>query len=466
MARIPVFGFGVQSRSRAVTAARTQNIYVERRPAGEKSQIVGYGTPGLDLEGTAGDTPWRGAIPVETTDFWYGVHRGTFYQVDNTGTLTSRGTLNTTSGRVWLSHNGTKVLMTDGTNAYLYTISGASFSGPISSNIIANTTTCTWQDQWFIVGSPAAFQISADGSTWNAADVGIPESNPDGLVATVSDHGELILPGKLSTEFWTNTGATDFPFAPLKSSTAEWGCASDSSITKFNDSLAWLGKNRLGQVSVVKLEGYIPRVISTPDIDFIINGYADVSDATAFSYMLGGHPMYQINFPAAGYSWLYDGKENHWSPAKSYGMTRQRCDMAISYLNKTIVFDESNGDFYSLNPNTYTENGDLIERELISENVALPDLERFSVDRFRVDIETGVGTATGQGSDPQIMLQVSHDAGNSWGAEMWQSMGPIGQFKQRVEWLQLGASDQFTFKVRVTDPVKFAMVSAMINPPD
>lgn len=433
---------------------------------GEKSQIVAYGVPGLDLFTDAGDTAWRGLLPIETTDYLYGVHRGTHYQVDNAGTRTARGTLNTTSGRVSMTHNGTVSLMVDGTNGYTYTIASTTFEQIASANFPAGSKTATWLDGYFIVENGSLFAISTNGTTWNATERAVPESSPDGIVSVFADHGELTVFGELSTEFWANTGATDFPFAPLKSSTAEWGCASPWSISKFNDSLAFLAKNRMGQVSVAVLQGYVPRIISTPDLDHVINKYSTVSDATAFSYMLGGHPMYQLNFPTAGASWLYDGLTGHWSALKSQGIARQRNEIGVNYVAKSIVSDYSNGRLYRLNADTFTENGSSIEAELISDIVRAPDGERFPVDCLRLDMETGVGLASGQGSDPQVMLQVSRDGGNTWGAEQWRSAGKIGEYGNRVEWRRLGSSDQWAFLVRMTDPVKRAFVSASINPQD
>ena len=466
MPNIAAFGLGLVSRSKAVTAARSQNIYFEPRPMGEKAQIVAYGTPGLELFSDAGDTPWRGMQSVGTTDYMYGVHRGIHYQVDNVGTRTSRGMLNSSSGRVDMTHNGTVELMVDGADAYTYTVASTTFAEVTDGQLISNPKTCTWLDQYFIVENGSQFQISTNGVDWEAADIGIPESNHDGIVRVFADHGELVIFGDVSTEFWTNTGATDFPFAPLKSSTAEWGLAAPWSLCRFNDSLACLVKNRMGQVSVARFEGYIPRVISTPDLDEIINSYTTTGDATAYSYMLGGHPMYQLNFPSEGASWLYDGLANHWSPLKSFGITRQRNEIGVNYLNKTIVSDYTNGKLYTLRGDVYTENGESIERELISGPIASPELERFSIDRFRIDMETGIGLATGQGSNPQVMLSVSRDGGYSFGAEMWRTAGAIGDYKRRVEWRRLGYCDQAVFKLRMTDPVKFAAVNESINPGD
>lgn len=464
--RVNIFGLGVQSRSKAVATARLQNVYVENRPSGERSETVAYGIPGLDLFANAGDTPWRALLPVETTAFFYGVHLGTLYKIDNTATLTALGTLNTTTGRVSMAHNGDVILIVDGTNGYTYTISTNTFAQVSDVDFLNGAKTCTWLDQLFVVEDGEEIATSPDGTNWDATDRAVAESSPDGIVHVLADHGELNILGAISTEYWVTTPAVDFALQPLKSNTAEWGCAAQWSVVKANDSVIFLAKNRDGQASVVRLNGYVPQVISTPDLDAIINGYTTVLDATALAYKVGGHPFYQINFPSADASWLFDALTGRWHPIKSYQRGRHRAEIGIQYLARTIVSDSSTGKLYKINPATYSENGEVIEAELISETVRMPDGERFPVDRLRIDMERGVGLATGQGSDPQVMLQVSRDGGNTWGAEMWESAGAVGQYKRRVEWRRLGTSDQWTFKVRVTDPVKRVFVSASINPID
>jgi hypothetical protein len=47
---------------------------------------------------------------------------------------------------------------------------------------------------------------------------------------------------------------------------------------------------------------------------------------------------------------------------------------------------------------------------------------------------------------------------------MWKTMGAIGQFRTRVEWRRLGTARAFTFKLAVSDPVPFVVVSATLNP--
>jgi hypothetical protein len=43
-------------------------------------------------------------------------------------------------------------------------------------------------------------------------------------------------------------------------------------------------------------------------------------------------------------------------------------------------------------------------------------------------MEVGNGLATGQGSNPQIGLEVSRDNGKTWGAQMWKAIGAIGAY--------------------------------------
>jgi hypothetical protein len=468
--RIQLFGLGFSSKSRSVTAKIIQNLYLENRSAGEKSQVVAYGTPGEELFISFGDTRCRGWITFENDDVFYAVHRGTLYEVNNAGVKTSIGSLLTTTGRCSLSHNGTQIIVVDGTYGYIYNTSTNTFAQITDVDFPTQPETVTFQDGYFIVnqGGTGRFYISApyNGLAWDGLDFANAESSPDKLIAVIADSGELMLFGPFTTEFWGNNGAADFPYARLQGASSEWGLAARWSLAKYDNSVAGVFKNRMGQVMIAKMAGYVPQPISTQDMDSVINSYTSVSDAEAFSYMLGGHPMYQVNFPSAGYSWLYDGSTGIWTSMKSAGITRHNAEMGLDYLNQTLVSDYSSGNIYRLKADVYTDNGEVIERELISENISMPDIERIVINRFRVDVETGVGLATGQGSDPQIMLQVSRDNGRTWGAEMWQSMGKIGEYLKRVEWWKLGQSTTFNMKLRITDPIKVVITSAVINPED
>jgi hypothetical protein len=460
---VPLFGVGQQGKSPTVSAQRHLNLYAEITPEGEKSHVSFHGTPGLRLFTAFGETPVRGYIVVGS--LIYCVHRNTLYSVNNAGARIALETIGTTAGRVQFAYNGTQIAIVDGTNYYVYTVATDTLN-TITTNLIATPIDVTFQDGYGILTfADGRFQITSayDFKTLDALDFATAESNPDGLVRGIADHGEVVLCGDLTVEFWGNSGAADFPYSNIRGATLEFGLAAAYSLTKFNDSLAGLFKNRMGQVQVMIMRGHALEKISTQELDSIINGYSSVSDATGYSYMLGGHPMYQINFPAAGKSWLYDASTQLWSPLES-GLSgaRHRGEMEISFVDHILVTDYENGNVYILDPETYTDNGAPIPREIITRhfNQAFKPVSVFAL---QVDFETGVGLVSGQGADPQAMLQVSKDNGHTWGIERWTSMGAIGEYQKRVIWRRLGMARDWLFKIRVSDPVKVVITSGSID---
>ena len=464
---IPLWGLNQKGKSATVTVQRHLNLYAEIQREQEKAKVAFFGTPGLDLFSSVnGDTPIRGWIAVGTV-FYY-VHRGTFYEMNNAGTRTSRGTLSTTSGMVSMAYDGAVVLIVDGTSGYTYTIASTTFAEISDNDFPDGANTCTWLDGQFIVDDGTGsdlFYISANGTAWDATDFAAAESNPDGLVRVYADNGEVILAGALTFEFWGNTGALDFPFSAIKGATVEIGLAARWSLCQFNSGVAFLGTpSSAGKFQVYWISGYVPRPISTPELDYIINSYDDVADAVAFSYMLGGHPMLQISFPSSNATWLFDATTGLWSPLE-YGLDgdRHRAQLQLHFLTRTLVSDYSDGNIYEINPATYTDNGEPIAREIISRHVFQSN-DRTVIDELYVDMEVGVGLTSGHGVNPQAMLSVSKDNGMTWGAEKWRTIGALGKYLTRVVWRSLGVARDWTFKVRVTDPVKVVFTFGAIRP--
>lgn len=461
MNSISIFGLGVQSKSSNVTAQKRINFYLELASDGDKNTVTAYGTPGLVLLSAIGASPNRGMYAIG--NYIYVVNLGKLWQVNNAGVAVDKGTLLTTTGRVDMADNGTQLMIVDGTYGYIYTIATGVLV-QITDADYPGADTVTFNDGYFIVSQPDSgrFWLSAtyDGMLWDALDFATAESNPDNTVRVIADHGELILLGEMTTEFWSNTGSLDFPYS-RSGPGVEWGLAARHSVAKFDNSLIWLAKNRMGEVQVVRLNGYTPQRVSTTDIETIFNSYSGISDATGFSYLHNGHPFYQINFSSANASWLYDGLSNCWSELKS-GTGRHRSEMASDYLLRTVAADYETGNIYNIDENAYTDNGAMIVSELQTKHV-FSNLERYTISELQVDLEAGVGLASGQGEDPQIMLQVSKDGGHTWGAERWASMGKAGEYAKRAKWNRLGQARDWTFRLRISDPVKRVVLGAYVT---
>ena len=82
----------------------------------------------------------------------------------------------------------------------------------------------------------------------------------------------------------------------------------------------------------------------------------------------------------------------------------------------------------------------------------------LAIDEIFLDLETGVGLQSGQGQTPQIMVSVSKDGGRTFGNERLMGIGQVGQYiGPRATLRRFGASRDFVFRFRMTDPVKFAV---------
>lgn len=544
MPQIHVFGMGLASKSPYVTSKSNRNMYFETRPAGEKSMIVGYKTPGLSVFSDAGADPARGLWSFDKTDSGFGVFLNSFVQIGGTGDITLLGVLQTFNGRVSIADNGNQIMIVDGTFGYIYitspvvqtissitrvgtlatlttasahglgtgmtvTISGAtpvqynglytitvtspttftyvmmsdpgSSASPVGIYVVTsafaritdpdfppNPVTVTFLAGRFIVNTSlqSRFYWSDiyDGLSWDALNFANAETSADPTIAVWQSNGQAVTFGTRTTEYFGVSDSLDQAFTSIKGTATEWGLAAVWSIAKYDNTLACLMRGRMGQVMIAKLNGYVPQRMSNPDVENIINGYSTVSDAAAYSYMIGGHAMYVINFPTAGFTWLYDGFTQIWSCLQSKGLTRHRAEIGFSFLTMTIVSDFDNGLLYELSSDVYTDNGQQIESEIISENVSDPDLNRLSVNKFRVDMQVGMGDSVVE--RPQIGLSVSRDNGRTYGAEMLQDVGPIGDYRNVVEWNRLGDSRDFVFKLRMNDAFPFILVNAIINPKD
>ena len=454
---IPLFGIGNQGKSPNVDAQERKNLYIEVQQDPEKHVLTLYPTPGLQTFVNLGVTPIRGLY--EKGEVLYAVHQNKLYSINNAGVATSLGTLLTFSGRVGISDNGTQIIVVDGTNGYIYNTSTLVFA-QITDVDFPGANTVTFLNGRFIVNKPntGQFWISAayDGLSWAALDFATAESDPDNIVRVIAEAGQIVLFGDKTTEFWGDSGAADFPFARIGSAAIEWGLASRWSLAKFMDSLIFLRKNRLGQVQVCVQSGMSAQAVSNPEMDYNFSQYTTVSDATGFAYMLSGHPFYQINFPTANASWLYDGQSKAWSKLESGG-GRHRAEIQQQLLNKSYVSDYETGKLYRFAEGVYTDDGMTIVREFISRHQASGDYSHIS--QLWVEMEAGVGLQIGQGSNPQIMMQISKDGGHEWQQEVWREFGPVGKYKARAVFNRLGRARDWLAKFRVTDPVRTIFVA-------
>jgi hypothetical protein len=398
----------------------------------------------------------------------YVVAYNQFLSLSSTGSTIASGTINTFSGVCNIAASPSQAVVVDGNTGYLYTDATHTFAA-ISPWQATGAKTVTFVAGYFVAEQPGTqqFWVSnfSDGSTWNALAFASVSSDSGNIVAVDNLLGNLVLFAEQGTEFWQNIGASPEPFAPILSSSNEYGLAAINSRQHVDQSLIFLAQTRTGSVQFVQLNGFRADVISDADIDDTINQFSTVSDAVALSYQQDTHKFYQVSFPTANRSFLFDCSTRLWSEVQtgtSVIPTRHYGNLSTYYSGKTLISDYSTNQIYVMSESAYTDNGQTIIREIITRHV-LSNFNRIRISSLYLDMETGVGLQTGQGSNPQIMLQYSKDNGRTWSAERWASSGLVGNYQARVIWRRFGSTRDATFRIRQSDPVKFVITEGAMK---
>jgi hypothetical protein len=456
-------------RSVNVDCQRCINLYPEIDEIGtgkEREVAALIGTPGLSLLATVGAGPIRGEW-YSSTGRLFVVSGNTLYEVDSSWAATSRGTLITSVGQVSIADNGLQLVIVDGANGYALTLATNAFAQIVDPNF-PGADIVVYQDGYFIFNKPNSAQFFISGIfavTFDAADVAVLKADPNDIVGLISDRRDLWLFSKQTAQVFFNSGAT-FPFEPVQGAFIEYGCAAKFSIAKTDDSVFWLAKTPQGGGTVLMAKGYQPQRISTHAVELAIQGYSDISDATAYTYQDNGHHFYVLNFPTGNATWVFDTTTSLWHE-RAYlnngSLDRHRAGSHAFAFNTHIVGDYSSGNIYSMDLDHYLDNGSPILRERTAPHISQDMLRNFH-HLFQLDIETGTGLdGTTQGTDPQAMLQFSDDSGHSWSNEKWTSFGKIGQTKARAIWRRLGQSRDRVYRLRISDPVKVVLLGAELG---
>lgn len=458
--KIPLAPQPYTSPSLPWASQRLVNLYAEIAPPGvnAKTEFTLFPTPGLVSFATAGSGPIRGAIEMGGTV--YAVSGTTLYSVTSGGAATSLGTV-LGSGPVSMAHNGTQLCIATDPTGYVYSVSGG--LAQITDADYPGAATVLYMDGYgiFIPSDAQTFYVTSllDFTSVDALDFASAEGAPDDLVGGIVDHRELWLFGAKTVEVWVNTGAADFPFARIDGAFMERGCAARFSIVKEDNTVFWLGDDRV----FYRADGYRPVRISTAAIEGAVSGYSDVSDCEAFAYTDRGHKFIIFRFPTGNATWVYDVSTGLWHERKTGVADGQwAARWHARAFDKHLVGSIADGSIYYLSDTTYADDGETTQRMV---DISFPNTEnkRFFVGSFVLDVETGVGLTSGQGSDPQVMLKWSDDGGRTWGNEHWRSFGQIGEYRKRVTWYRQGQARQRIYRVTLADPVKFAPCGAYVE---
>lgn len=471
----PILGSAYVARSVNAADNRMINLFPEIVPEAGKSPAYLQRAPGLRLLATLGTGPIRGVNSFNGN--LYVVSGEQLFQLDSDYAATVLGTVSGSTGPVSMANNGIQLFVACNGPSFVYNSSTLAF-GQITDPDFPGALTVSFLDGYFVFIEPNSQSVWVtalnDPTSIDPLDFASAEADPDNLVSSIVDHGQVWLFGTNSVEVWYDSGNADFPLQRINGAYNEIGCAATFSVAKLDNGLFWLGQDARGTGMVYRANGYTGQRISTHAVEWQIQQYGNISDATAYTYQQDGHSFYVLNFPSANATWVYDVATQAWHERAGWvngAFTRHRADCQTFFNNEVTVGDYQNGNIYAFDLNVYNDY-DRIQKWLRSWR-ALPtgenNLRRTSQHSLQLDCESGVGLETGQGDDPQIMLRFSDDGGHTWSREQWSSMGRIGQYYKRVFWRRLGMTLKLrdrVYEISGTDPVKVAIMGAelLISP--
>lgn len=437
-----------QNRSIPASAQRCFNLYPEGLTEG-KNQVVLHGTPGLKVFSSPSKSePVRGVVVHD--GFLYAVIGQTLTRIEFNGVQTSVGTVEGV-GLVTMASNGSQIAIATGATGYVY---GTSLVR-ISDADYPEASTCAFINQRIIYDSEFGFTYSELDDAGSMEGTVNGTGDPDPALSILVDHLEVWLFGEKSIEVWYNTGAsTTTPFERLQGAFIERGCAAKHTPAKMDNTVYWLGDD----FAVYRAEGYTPIRVSTPTVEREIQSYTS-SNAFAFTYIEEGHSFYVLTFPSDKKTWVYDAATQRWHERGNYTAGRIRANCYAYCYGRHLVGDFENGIIYEMDLDTYTDNGDVIQRIAVTPPIHSGGEDIF-MSKLWIDFESGTGLTTGQGSDPQAMLQSSDDSGVTWNNERWAKIGAKGKYRNRAIWRRMGTFFSRVYRLTISDPIKVVIIAA------
>ncbi len=270
-----------------------------------------------------------------------------------------------------------------------------------------------------------------------------------------------------TTQKFINTGNVDFQFEAVRGATLPYGLAAERSVATGADSIMWLGIGINGKIKPI-------RVVSNQILDMFseailkeMQALETFSDARAFCYQSGVHEFYVLTFPSEDKTYVFDLTTGLSHDRTSTDLTtgeqiRWRPHNYVNSGGRHFVGDFESGNIFELKSDVFDEDGEVIFRR---RRIPIFDADGVykTVNKITIQFALDEALTSGQGSDPQVMLKISHDGGHTFGNEMWRSIGTLGEFTDLAIWDSLGTAKKWCLEITMSDPIEWKVLNAWFD---
>lgn len=484
-----------------------QNLLLEQS-ASENSKAAYYllKIPGMKRLGAV-DAVNKGACRVLITTGLgrtFGVFGNAFCEIDQNGGKLQIGTLYSKSGQIQAAENGRQMILVDGNAGYIFDFATTSFNPILDEFFPGNAegtsapTHVVYNDTRFIVNNVGTneyyysnpyYQYNADNSSasydpavfngyWNPIQSGRKFAQADNIVGLSTAQNYVWLFGYSSCEVHYDTGNYNGQlYARYDGAIINVGCHAPQSIANLANNVFWLGTDKTGILGVFTNDGMQPRRISKRGIEQIIESMSVYEDAIGWTYSHAGHSFYNIYFPTASKSFVFDLTTDSWHERtfldKSDGkLYAHKALYATANFNKVIIGHNSHSTIFEFDANYYqNDNAEDAGVNYIKCIKTTPiNFQNGVFVRYNAVqpiLQQGVGLAVnnidGVGTDPLVWIAWSDDAGRSWSSEFSAPMGKLGEYNKRSRILTAGLSRNRVWRIAITDPVQVILVGLIVE---
>ena len=476
---IDLLGGTYEQRFKDWNCQRTINWYpkISREEEKNKTSVSLVPRPGLTEFAEASGGSVRGMFTARTLiqERLFAVVDTTLYEVLYDGTMTSRGALTGmttgTKSRVYMKiNNNSELMIQDPLAGYIFDLTTNTLTA-ITDEDYPGGNTLDYSDGYFIISDNngrVTFSNLGEGTSWDGLNFFTPSFKPDRVKAVVAYREEIYCFGDETIEVYINDG--DTPFIRQSRTSIYYGLTARDSIASWHGGVFFLGKSVNGGNDIYMMgTNYALNPISTPAITNKINECTN-EDAEGFVQCTkDGHIFYILHLPSLNTTLVYDMSTNMWHERQSkrpypdsdgskvQSVFRGKCFAQFKGLN--LFGDWYSGKIFLEDASVTTDDGNIRLLRRIGP-VLHNELKYISVYALEIDMNSGFGTTTGQGSDPVMMFRYSMDGGNTFEPEQYYKLGTLGNYDFKVEIPKLGTARNWVVDFSISDPVDITIMQA------
>lgn len=430
----------------AASSEELVNCYPEVAPGDGRTKIAVRSVLGEQQFSITQAAPIRAAAFIMGS--LYVVSGATLYKVAASGVSTALGTV---AGGPDVSIRGNGDYVTIAANGVYYVWNGTTLLQPTGGRIInAGSVEFTDYDTIITEANGRVFEwaATADPTSRNALHFASAEAREGNILRAIADRAQLFLFCEQSIEIWRNTGASGAQRSSRyqRLSVLDQGLKSYQLIVRGDIGVFFIGNDNVAYIT--SGSGLAP--VSTPAVN------TDLQESTPLScgyYEDRGHKFCVIAF-ADRPAWVYDVSTQAWHRRQSGvirgGWTARRLVEAFGMF---CAIDDAGNVKKLVRSNA--DGSEPMLRIMRGKPIDL-DGRKFSVAEFECLSSVGISDI---GRDAMVMMRVSWDGGQTWGPELTESLGDLGQYATQTRFTALGRGEVFTPEISVSDPADIVFYS-------